>query len=212
MIRAGQEFVNRSRTSIFVESSRMLSPSEIRSKLAVTWAGVNPDWEVGHGLRDAAVVAPLLWRDGALCLVFTLRRPDLEHHAGEISFPGGRREADESPVACAVREFEEEIGVPSAALEICGALKPRTSIARYRVQPFVGLLVEAPTFVPQATEVSEVLEIPVAQLADPNLWEERDLKREGGIRYSVPFFEFQGRTLWGLTARFTLDLIARAGL
>lgn len=190
----------------------MLSPREIRSKLAGTLAETDPEWEVGHGLRDAAVVAPLLWREGVLCLVYTLRRADLEHHAGEVSFPGGRREADEGPVACALREFEEEVGVAREAIEICGALTPRTSIARYRVQPFVGLLEDAPAFVPQEAEVAEILEVPIAQLADPGLWEQRDVMRDGGKRYSVPFFDFEGRMLWGLTARFTLDLIARSGL
>lgn len=190
----------------------MKTPDEIRVGLPSRLQAVESSWESDHELRNAAVLAPILWREERLHLLYMLRRADLTHHAGEVSFPGGRQDEPESPLECALREFEEETGVDRARVEVLGALGPRTSLARYRVHPFVGLLAEVPDFIPQETEVEELLEIPIDELAEPSRWSQRDVASERGKRYSVPFFDFRGRTLWGLTARFTLDLIDRAGL
>src|SRR5213596_2319643 len=113
------------------------------------------------GRTDAAVLVPLYLDAGALHAVFTKRRDDLRRHAGEISFPGGRQDApDEDLVRTALREAEEEIGLPPDAVEILGALQPTPTIAtNYAVYPFVGRIEHGHIWRPSATEVAEVLEL-----------------------------------------------------
>ena len=83
-----------------------------------------------HGRIDAAVLVPLYLSDGALHVVFTKRRDDLRRHAGEIAFPGGRQDMDESDLRdTALREAHEEIGLPADAVELIGALQPTPTIA-----------------------------------------------------------------------------------
>lgn len=190
----------------------MLSHSALREELSTRLDPPDPIWESGHGLTNAAVIAPILLReDGGASLVFTLRRPELKHHGGEVSFPGGRAEAGETPATCALREFEEETGLAAAEVELMGALDPRTSIARFRVRPFVGLVRGGAdvAFEPEAGEVAEILIEDLAELKDRSRWSMRDVRSERGKRYSVPFYDLGGHTLWGLTARFTLDLLER---
>src|SRR5438874_5787435 len=107
------------------------------------------------GRTDAAVLVPLYLDGGALHAVFTKRRHDLRRHAGEISFPGGRQDSpDEDLVVTALREAEEEIGLPREAVQILGALQPTPTIAtNYAVYPFVGLTEHGHVWKPSAGEV-----------------------------------------------------------
>src|SRR5262249_28444510 len=95
-----------------------------------------------RGGTDAGVLVPLYVQDGQLFAVFTRRRDDLRRHPGEISFPGGRYDEGESDLmATALREAEEEIGLPQHAVEVLGALQPTPTIATgYAVYPFVGMI------------------------------------------------------------------------
>ena len=113
-----------------------------------------------HGRTDAAVLVPLYEHDGDLHLVFTRRRDDLRRHPGEISFPGGRQdEPDEDLVATALREAEEEIGLPVDAVEILGALQPTPTIAtNYAIYPFVGRIEPGHVWKPSAAEVASALD------------------------------------------------------
>ncbi len=119
-----------------------------------------------HGRIDAAVLVPLFVNAGRLHAVFTRRRDDLRRHAGEISFPGGRQDDDESDLRLtALREAEEEIGLPPDAVELIGALQPTPTIAtNYAVYPFVGLIEPGHEWTPSATEVSAVLELSLDDL------------------------------------------------
>ncbi|MCA8969020.1 MAG: CoA pyrophosphatase [Planctomycetes bacterium] len=188
----------------------MFSFDELRAALPSVLLPVTDAWEADHSLRDAAVLAPIVERDGIVHVVYTLRRADLTHHAGEVSFPGGRRDEGELPVACALREFEEETGLSAKTIEVVGALSPRTSIARYRVQPLVGFLVSEEPYLPQEAEVDRVIEVPLPVLLDEDAWEELEVERSDGRRFTMPSLRLDDDALlWGLTARFTLDLIAR---
>ena len=95
-----------------------------------------------HGQTDAAVLVPLYLDAGDLHAVFTKRRDDLRRHAGEISFPGGRQDhPDEDLRRTALREADEEIGLPPDAVELVGALPPTaTFVTSYRIHPFVGVI------------------------------------------------------------------------
>ncbi|MFL5518526.1 MAG: NUDIX hydrolase, partial [Gemmatimonadales bacterium] len=121
-----------------------------------------------HGRIDAAVLVPLYLEGGRLHAVFTKRREDMRRHAGEISFPGGRQDDDESDLRLtALREAEEEIGLPTRAVELVGALQPTPTIAtNYAVYPFVGLIEPGHAWRPSAYEVAEVLELPLRALRD----------------------------------------------
>src|SRR5204863_2288366 len=94
------------------------------------------------GRTEAAVLLPIHGWPGEPGLIFTERRADLRRHAGEISFPGGRRDdGDGDLTATALREAEEEIGLSPSSVEICGALPPAaTFVTGYRIQPFVGVI------------------------------------------------------------------------
>src|SRR5690242_18342654 len=113
------------------------------------------------GRTDAAVLVPLYLDAGALHAVFTKRRDDLRRHAGEISFPGGRQDFPEEDLrTTALREAEEEIGLPPHAVELVGALPPTgTFVTSYKIHPFVGVIEPGQAWTPQPTEVEHVLEL-----------------------------------------------------
>ena len=119
-----------------------------------------------HGRIDAAVLVPLYVSGGELHAVFTRRREDLRRHPGEISFPGGRQDDDETDLRLtALREAEEEIGLPVDAVELVGALQPTPTIAtNYAVYPFVGLIEPGREWRLSPDEVAEVLEFPLHRL------------------------------------------------
>ena len=119
-----------------------------------------------RGRTDAAVLVALYLDGGRLHAVFTKRREDLRRHPGEISFPGGRYEdTDADLLSTALREAEEEIGLPPEAVEILGALQPTPTIATgYAVYPFVGLIEPGREWTLSAGEVAEVLELALDDL------------------------------------------------
>ncbi len=168
-------------------------------------------WGERPALRDAAVL--ILWAAGrgGDRLVFTLRKEHLSNHGGEISFPGGSREGGESPMACALREGREEIGLDPGTVEILGSLPPRPSIAGFLVHPFLGRIGDTSGLVPDPGEVERILEIPLADLRDDRNWTWKELSPPP-YRRTMPFFMIhgpEGRPLWGLTALFVRELCRR---
>lgn len=164
------------------------------------------------GLVPAAVLIPIVDR-GEPHLVFAKRTETVGHHRGQISFPGGVVTArDASPLAAALRECEEEIGLPPAAVDVLGALDDTETFAtQFVITPFVGLVQgRPPTWRPDGEEIEKVVEVPFAALTAPQAfrveWWERD-----GVRRPVYFFDYGGETIWGATARILkhyLDLLA----
>ena len=144
-------------------------------------------------------------------LVLTRRRDDLTSHAGQISFPGGRREANETAVQAALRETEEEIGVPTTAVSILGEL---TSIyippSDYEVHPFVGWVNggKRPSFVPEVQEVAEILEVSLYHLLDPRTREVGPIPVRGAT-YTVPYYNVHGHKVWGATAILLSEFLER---
>lgn len=167
-------------------------------------------WRSEPGLRDAAVLLPLVRREPGDVLVFTLRRPDLAAHAGQVSFPGGAREQGEDPFACALRETEEEIGVGGAGVDVLGRLPDRVSIAGYLVAPVVARVREAPVYRPLETEVAEVFELPVAAMLDRERWSFRPSTHPLARFTRIPYLDLGGRTVWGLTGIILRDFVRRA--
>jgi 8-oxo-dGTP pyrophosphatase MutT (NUDIX family) len=162
-----------------------------------------------HGGTEAAVLAPLyLDEHGELHAVFTKRRDDLKRHAGEISFPGGRRDPDDPDLtATALRETQEELGLPPDAVEIVGALPPTpTFVTNYAVYPFVGLIEPGFRWEPADAEVAYVLELPLEAVRAAH--GERRLVRRG-VPFRTDTYQIGDHLIWGATARMVKDLLAR---
>lgn len=140
--------------------------------------------------------------------VFTRRRDDLRSHPGEISFPGGRQElSDASLEATALREAAEEVGLPPASVRVVGALPPTpTIVTNYAIYPFVGVIEAGFAWIPQATEVAEVLELRLADLRDGH--GRRRLVRKG-VPFRTDTYEVADTLVWGATARIVADLLQR---
>jgi 8-oxo-dGTP pyrophosphatase MutT (NUDIX family) len=161
-----------------------------------------------HGRTDSAVLVPL-YEDafGEVHAVFTRRRDDLKRHAGEISFPGGRRDGDEPLERTALREAQEEIGLPPDAVDVAGALEPTpTLVTSYAIYPFVGVVEAGLEWVLSATEVAEILELPLSAIRAGK--GERRLLRKG-IAFRTTTFEVGPHMIWGATARIVEDLLER---
>ena len=142
--------------------------------------------------------------------MFTKRQDDLRRHPGEISFPGGRYEEGERDLsATALREAQEEIGLPTDAVEIVGALQPTPTIATgYAVYPFVGLIDPGQTWTPSAREVAEVLELPLDALL-AGYGRRRLIRR--GVPIRTDTYVVGDHLIWGATARILADLFDRIG-
>jgi 8-oxo-dGTP pyrophosphatase MutT (NUDIX family) len=178
-------------------SALLLSPEEAHAMEA-------------RGGTDAAVLLPLHGWPDEPGLIFTERRADMRRHAGEISFPGGRRdEADADLAATALREAEEEIGLAPAQVELCGALPPAaTFVTGYRIHPYVGLIPDPAelNLQPNPAEVETVLAFSLKGLRDG--YEMRRLVRRG-VPIHTPTYEVDGHLIWGATARIVGDLLSR---
>ena len=155
------------------------------------------------------MLAPLyLDEAGHPHLVFTKRRDDLKRHAGEISFPGGRRDPDDADLAAtALREAHEEIGLPPEAVEIVGALPPTpTFVTNYAVYPFVGLIEPGFTWELADAEVAYVLEFPLETVRAAH-GTRRLVSR--GVPFRTDSYQVGDHLIWGATARIVKDLLAR---
>ena len=159
-----------------------------------------------NNLREAAVLVPILRRPAGYTVLLTVRAETLRNHRGQVSFPGGRRDADDATLAaCALREAEEEVGLESARAEIIGYLDDYPTTTRYRVTPVVALVQPPERFRIDAGEVAEVFEVPLAVLLDSSRYETKVLSKQG---LNVPFYEVnhEGYRIWGATAGMLKDL------
>ena len=160
------------------------------------------------GQKDAAVLVPLYEQDGELHAVLTKRREDLRRHAGEISFPGGRQdEPDEDLRFTALREAEEEIGLPTGEVELIGALPPTgTFVTDYKIHPFVGMIAPGTVWELQPSEVEIVLEFSLRELVRGH-----EMKRliKKGVPIRTPTYTVDGNLIWGATGRIVQNLLDR---
>jgi 8-oxo-dGTP pyrophosphatase MutT (NUDIX family) len=148
--------------------------------------------------------------DGALHAVFTRRREDLRRHAGEISFPGGRRDHPGEPLEhTALREAQEEIGLPPEAVQLVGTLPPlRTFVTGYVVYPHVGLIAPGHAWIPSEREVADVMELSLDALAAG--YATRPITRRG-FTFETDTYLVGEHLVWGVTARIVGELLARLG-
>jgi 8-oxo-dGTP pyrophosphatase MutT (NUDIX family) len=161
-------------------------------------------------LKCAAVLIPLAWSKEEWQLIFTRRTDKVEHHKGQVSFPGGGCEIDEStPEVTALREAKEEIGLAPADVHLLGRMNDILTITHYRVTPIVGVIPWPYPFRPEPAEVERVFTIPLLWLAERANWDEQSVTPEGVSR-SFPvirYHSFDGEILWGASARITQDFL-----
>jgi 8-oxo-dGTP pyrophosphatase MutT (NUDIX family) len=147
-------------------------------------------------------------------VVLTRRSAHLRSHRGEVSFPGGRLDGEETPEQGALREAGEEIGLDPESVTLVGRLMPVTTYASgSNITPVVGLLPGRPRLVASPHEVEHVFDVALAELADPNVFREEWWTvagrgpTAGGEPFPVWFFELPDDTVWGATARMLVDLL-----
>ena len=186
-----------------------LTPAGLRERFAqrLAWAPepFEPLAERGDP-RAAAVLVPLVVRETGLSVLLTQRADHLSDHAGQISFPGGRREPfDEDATATALREAQEEVALSPERVEVLGALPDYLTGTGFRVTPVVGLVHPPFTLNADTLEVAEIFEVPLPFLMNPANHEVRLLRWEGGERrfFAMPYP--RPRTggqyfIWGATA------------
>jgi 8-oxo-dGTP pyrophosphatase MutT (NUDIX family) len=157
-------------------------------------------------LTPAAVLVPLVMREVELTVLLTLRTPHLHAHAGQVAFPGGRIEAsDRDPVHAALRETEEEVGLPSDHVCVIGRLDTYITGTGYEITPVVGL-VRAPYPVrPDPHEVADVFEVPLVFVLDARNHERHSREFKGRVR-SFFVLPYPGRYIWGATAGMLVNL------
>ena len=196
--------------SIAVQSSFTLpGKADMVSRLAaspsledlLTADDLEKQHEAGRGpLKPAAVLLLVVNHPGDPTVVFTQRTAHLADHAGQISFPGGRvDEDDRTPQHTALREAEEEIGIPADRIEILGRLPEYRTGTGYSVTPIVGWAEPPLTFKPDPHEVADVFEVPLAFLMDAGNHRYESAFYKGRMRkyWAMPYGE---RVIWGATA------------
>jgi hypothetical protein len=183
-------------------------PTDLRERLAAT-LDPDPAPDLPPGTRFAGVLLPIVSTPSP-SLIFTRRSEHLSRHAGEISFPGGlQHEEDASLEATALRETEEELGIPRSAVEVIGALAPvHTFVSGILIVPFVGVLSDRPVLAPNAAEIAEVLEYTIEELAAAEAVVE--FPRDGHV-YRGFAYEMGPNTIWGATAKILHEMLELSG-
>jgi 8-oxo-dGTP pyrophosphatase MutT (NUDIX family) len=219
-------------------AQQLPSPANVRPGTAPPWARIPPEQRRGIDLeavrramasrgpsqpvggaalpvelpstdmRPAAVLCALFDEDGEAHVVLTRRSARLRSHTGEVSFPGGRLEDGEAPLAAALRETTEEIGLDPATVEIFGQLSPLSTFAnRSLITPFVGALPGRPTLHPNPSEVERAFAVSLAELVADGVYHSEfwELPKVGWREMYM--FELFGDTVWGATARMLRELL-----
>jgi len=167
---------------------------------------VTTEWDA----TPAAVLMPLYQEDGDWKLLFTRRTESVDVHAGQVSFPGGQIEvSDETAVAAALREAQEEIGLDPADVELLGQLNPLFTVTQFLVTPVIGVIPWPYPLSSNPKEVARTFGVPIKWLADPN---NREIRERAplipGRNLKVYYFKkYEGETIWGVTARITVTFL-----
>lgn len=168
---------------------------------------LNPDMGRPDDLLHAAVLVPLVNHGDGVRVLLTQRTDHLNDHAGQISFPGGKIDPEDNgdPVTAALRETEEEIGIPRSDIEIVARLDDYETRTGFLVTPIVGFIEPPYEAEPDEFEVAEVFEVPLNFLVDPANREKHSRVYEGKPRYFY-VMPYKDRYIWGATAGMLVNL------
>jgi len=180
-------------------------------------AGESSDFDLNPGLvlpegrvlRPAAVLVAVWLRPGGAELILTKRASHLKHHPGQIAFPGGKVDAqDAGPEAAALREAQEEVGLPPRAVEVLGHLPAHETVTGFSVVPILSVVRQGFDPVPEAGEVAEVFTVPLDHVLKPANFaiERRRWRGEWRSYYALPYGAYY---IWGATARILRGLAGR---
>ncbi len=180
--------------------------ARLETRLAQGRPQVRAEWEA----RPAAVLVPLYEEGGEWHVVLTQRTHTVSSHQGQVAFPGGRIDAeDASPLAAALREAEEEIGLRPADVRVVGELDHLLTVTQWRITPVVGVIPWPYLFTPNPAELSAVFSVPLSFLGDPaNLVTEMRQPLLPGPAIPVYHWYYRGYDIWGASARILLNLLA----
>lgn len=181
----------------------MACVSGIVKALRGSLSNPRPDPPLPDGM-PAAVIVPIV-DVGEPTLLLTKRTETVRDHKGEISFPGGARHPEDPDLlTTALRETREELGIPSEAFEVLGALPPtHTMVSGYVIVPFVARLTGQPELTPSPVEIAEVLELDVSRLLEV----EREVEAVGGLHPTMFVYEVDVHVVWGATGRIVHGLL-----
>jgi 8-oxo-dGTP pyrophosphatase MutT (NUDIX family) len=161
--------------------------------------------------RSASILIPFVWEQEGWHILFIRRTQiDGDMHSGQVAFPGGASDpGDYNPVATALREAEEEIGISSNQVAILGTLGQMRTISNYIITPVIGILDWPVALRPAPSEVSRIFTIPLAWLADPSnrIINQRKLPTTGESLPVIHYQEYDGEILWGASARIMMELL-----
>lgn len=167
---------------------------------------LNPDIKINENLKPAAVLIPLVRREEDVTVLFTKRTDSLSVHAGQISFPGGRvEEFDKNHEDTALRETEEEIGLPRDRIKVIGRLDDYIARTNFKITPVVAIVSPPFDLKLDPTEVAEAFEVPLPFFLDPAN-HQRHLRIEHGKErhvYAMPYLDYY---IWGITAGMLFNL------
>ena len=157
--------------------------------------------KIASTLKPAGVLIPVRQHESGLSVLLTQRSAELKHHAGQVSFPGGRMEPSDADIeATALRETHEEIGIRQEHVSIIGYLEPMPTVTGYAVTPVVGFVDGAVELVIDRTEVEYTFEVPLDFLTEPG--NHSMVTREWqGLTFSMVEFHYEGQRIWGATAQ-----------
>ncbi len=211
--RGGPQFIPRPKGARLGEPAPWAKAASPPSIEAITAAVTNfepfrPRDDSVDGKPPSAVLVPILSTEAGPELLFTRRAWSMRSHAGQISFPGGRMDLeDRTLLDTALRETEEEIGVARSLVTVVGELDRLTTVSSPAyIAPYVGLLDGRPQVNLSFEEVDAVIHVPVAELLDPSIYRQ-ELWPIGNEVAQITFFELEGDTLWGATARMVRNLL-----
>jgi len=163
--------------------------------------------KIASTLTPAGVLIPVRRHDTGLTVLLTQRSAGLTHHAGQVSFPGGRMEASDTDIEMtALRETREEIGIPEEAVSIIGYLETMPTVTGYAVTPVVGLVEGSLDLTIDTTEVEYTFEVPLAFLTDVGN-HRLVARRWQGLSFSMVEFHYEGQRIWGATAQMLLRFV-----